>query len=249
MQMNRIEIAGYLSKKPEIRYLPSGTPVANARLGQSYRYQDSSQKWNEHTNWHSLSFYGDLANVAINFEKGENLYVEGTIEQREFTRPQVERLRAALHLARQQVEREIADRQPRRLGGTGGAPDQRLDAREQLGKGERLGQVIVAAGLQAPNAIVHRPPGAEDQDRRRDAARAQRVDERQPVHARQHDVHDGDVERCRQRPLETGPAVRRHLDDKPGFAQPLLNEPRNGRIVFDEQDPHEVSLPASDLRS
>ena len=85
MQMNRIEIAGYLSKKPEIRYLPSGTPVANARLGQSYRYQDSNQKWNEHTNWHSLSFYGDLANVAITFEKGENLYVEGTIEQREFT--------------------------------------------------------------------------------------------------------------------------------------------------------------------
>ena len=85
MQMNRIEIAGYLSKKPEIRYLPSGTPVANARLGQSYRYQDSNQKWIEHTNWHSLSFYGDLANVAINFEKGENLYIEGTIEQREFT--------------------------------------------------------------------------------------------------------------------------------------------------------------------
>jgi single-strand DNA-binding protein len=85
MQMNRIEIAGYLAKKPEVRYLPSGTPVANARLGQSYRYQDGNQKWNEQTNWHSLSFYGDLANVAVNFDKGENLYVEGTIEQREFT--------------------------------------------------------------------------------------------------------------------------------------------------------------------
>jgi single-strand DNA-binding protein len=85
MQMNRIEIAGYLAKKPEVRYLPSGTPVANARLGQSYRYQDSSQKWIEHTNWHSLSFYGELANAALAFEKGENLYVEGAIEQREFT--------------------------------------------------------------------------------------------------------------------------------------------------------------------
>jgi single-strand DNA-binding protein len=83
--MNRVEIAGYLAKKPEVRHLPSGTPVANARLGQSYRYQDSSQKWNEHTNWHNLSFYEDLANVALALEKGENLYVEGTIEQREFT--------------------------------------------------------------------------------------------------------------------------------------------------------------------
>jgi single-strand DNA-binding protein len=85
MQMNRVEVAGYLSKRPEIRYLPSGTPVANVRLGQSYRYQDSKQQWQEHTNWHNLSFYGELSNVALGFEKGENIYVEGTIEQREFT--------------------------------------------------------------------------------------------------------------------------------------------------------------------
>lgn len=85
MQMNRIEIAGYLSKKPELRYLPSGTPVANVRLGQSYRYQDASKQWQEHTNWHSLSFYGDLSNVALGFEKGDNIFIEGTIEQREFT--------------------------------------------------------------------------------------------------------------------------------------------------------------------
>lgn len=85
MQMNRVEVAGYVSKKPEIRHLPSGTPVANVRLGQSYRYQDSKQQWQEHTNWHNLSFYGELSNLAIGYEKGENIYVEGTIEQREFT--------------------------------------------------------------------------------------------------------------------------------------------------------------------
>lgn len=85
MQMNRVEISGYLAKKPEVRHLPSGTPVANARVGQSYRYQDSNHQWHEHTNWHNLSFYGDLSNVAVAFDKGENIYVEGTIEQREFT--------------------------------------------------------------------------------------------------------------------------------------------------------------------
>jgi single-strand DNA-binding protein len=84
MQMNRVEIAGYLVKKPEIRYLPSGMPVANARLGQTYRFQDNSQQWHERTNWHSLSFYGDLSKVAVTFEKGDNIFVEGTIEQREF---------------------------------------------------------------------------------------------------------------------------------------------------------------------
>jgi single-strand DNA-binding protein len=85
MQMNRVEIAGHLAKRPEARYLPSGLPVANVRLGQTYRFQDSSQQWQERTNWHSLSFYGELSRVALTFEKGENIFVEGTIEQREFT--------------------------------------------------------------------------------------------------------------------------------------------------------------------
>jgi hypothetical protein len=45
---------GYLSAKPSVRYLPSGTAVANVRLGESYRYQDPDGKSQRHTNWHSL---------------------------------------------------------------------------------------------------------------------------------------------------------------------------------------------------
>jgi single-strand DNA-binding protein len=85
MQMNRVEIAGHLVKRPEVRYLPSGTPVANARLGQTYRFQDGTRQWQERTNWHNLSFYADLSKIAATFEKGDNIFVEGTIEQREFT--------------------------------------------------------------------------------------------------------------------------------------------------------------------
>ena len=85
MQMNRVEVAGHIVKKPEARFLPSGLPVANVRLGQTYRFQDSSRQWQERTNWHNLSFYGELSNLALAFDKGENIYVEGTIEQREFT--------------------------------------------------------------------------------------------------------------------------------------------------------------------
>jgi single-strand DNA-binding protein len=85
MQMNRVEVAGHIAKKPEVRFLPSGMPVANVRLGQTYRFQDSSRQWQERTNWHNLSFYGDLSKVAVTFEEGENIFVEGAIEQREFT--------------------------------------------------------------------------------------------------------------------------------------------------------------------
>jgi single-strand DNA-binding protein len=85
MQRNRLEVVGYLAAKPALRYLPSGTPVANVRLGESYRYQDGDGKPQQHTNWHNLSFYGDLSRVATTFEKGDNIFVEGTIEQRQFT--------------------------------------------------------------------------------------------------------------------------------------------------------------------
>ena len=85
MQKNRIELAGYLAAKPALRYLPSGTPVANARLGESYTFKGTDGKTQKHTNWHNLSFYGDLSAMAIAFEKGDNLFVEGSIEQRQFT--------------------------------------------------------------------------------------------------------------------------------------------------------------------
>jgi single-strand DNA-binding protein len=67
-----------------VRFLPSGTPVASVRLGETYLYT-SQGKAEQHTNWHSLSFYGDLANLAAAFDKGAHLFVEGSMEQRQFT--------------------------------------------------------------------------------------------------------------------------------------------------------------------
>src|SRR5436305_13615092 len=84
MQKNRIELAGYLSARPEVRYLPSGTPVANARLGQTYEYLQQENRV-KHTNWFSLSFYGDLAGLAHSYEKGDNIDVVCTLRQRQFT--------------------------------------------------------------------------------------------------------------------------------------------------------------------
>jgi len=65
VQMNRVVVAGFLAKKPESRYLPSGTAVSNARVGESSRYRDGNGEIKQHTNWHSLSFYGGLADVAL----------------------------------------------------------------------------------------------------------------------------------------------------------------------------------------
>jgi single-strand DNA-binding protein len=83
MYKNRIEVTGYLNDKPERRFLPSGTPVANARLGESYLYK-SNGKEERRTNWHSLVWYGDLVPMTAHYQKGDHLFVVGSIEEREF---------------------------------------------------------------------------------------------------------------------------------------------------------------------
>jgi len=85
MQKNRIELAGYLADKPQVRYMPSGRPVANVRMAEGYRYTDRNNQSQEHTNWHNLVLYGDLADIAVTYEKGENIFVEGTLQTRKFT--------------------------------------------------------------------------------------------------------------------------------------------------------------------
>ncbi len=85
MQHNRFQVSGYLAGKPELRYLPSGTKVANVRLGESYRFTGKDQKVETHTNWHRLTFYNELAELALSFEKGDNLFAEGSLQQRQFT--------------------------------------------------------------------------------------------------------------------------------------------------------------------
>lgn len=84
MQENRFHLAGYLAARPTLRSLPSGMAVANAKLGQTYRLSRNALPV-EHTNWFSLVFYGDLATLAMELDKGTNLYVEGSFDQRPTT--------------------------------------------------------------------------------------------------------------------------------------------------------------------
>ncbi len=85
MQHNRFQVAGYLAAKPELRFLPSGTKVANARLGETYKFKGKDEKVETHTNWHRLTFYNEMADLAVSFEQGDNLFAEGSIQQRQFT--------------------------------------------------------------------------------------------------------------------------------------------------------------------
>ena|SRR5690242_11999452 len=142
MQMNRVVIAGYVSKKPGVRHLPSGTPVANVRVGESVREADGGGKTREHTNWHSLSFYGKLADVAQALKKGDNVYVGGRIEQRQFIARDASRPRTVHEIVVSQCH-VIA---PVRRGNKA--------ANSATGKNAANGSVSVAAGVENDSPIA-----------------------------------------------------------------------------------------------
>ena len=76
----------------------------------------------------------------------------------------------------------------------GGAADDSAEAGEQFLRLERLGQIIVGAGVDAGHAFRPGAARGQDQDRRRHARGAQVPDHRQSVEPRQAEVEDDAVE-------------------------------------------------------
>jgi single-strand DNA-binding protein len=69
-----------------VRYLPSGDPVANITIATSSRYKGKTGEMVEETEWHRVTFFGRLAEIASQYlKKGRPVYVEGRIKTRKYT--------------------------------------------------------------------------------------------------------------------------------------------------------------------
>ena len=84
--VNKVILIGNLGKDPETRYLPSGEAVTNITLATTESWKDKkSGEKQEHTEWHRISFFGRLAEIAGEYlKKGSPCYVEGRIRTRKW---------------------------------------------------------------------------------------------------------------------------------------------------------------------
>ena len=84
--VNKVILIGNLGKDPETRYLPSGEAVTNITLATTESWKDKkSGEKQEHTEWHRISFFGWLAEIAGEYlKKGSPCYVEGRIRTRKW---------------------------------------------------------------------------------------------------------------------------------------------------------------------
>lgn len=85
--VNKVIIVGNLGRDPETRYMPSGDAVTNINVATTDRYKDKqSGEMREATEWHRISFFGKLAEIAGQYlKKGSQVYVEGSLRTRKYT--------------------------------------------------------------------------------------------------------------------------------------------------------------------
>ena len=84
--VNKVIVVGNLGADPETRFLPSGEAVTNIRVATTDKWKDkASGEMKEATEWHRISFFGRLAEIAGEYlKKGSQVYVEGSLRTRKW---------------------------------------------------------------------------------------------------------------------------------------------------------------------
>jgi single-strand DNA-binding protein len=85
--VNKVILLGNCGRDPEVRYLPSGQAVANVSIATSTKRKDkNSGEMVEETQWHRITFYDRLAEIAGEYvKKGRPIYVEGRLKYGSYT--------------------------------------------------------------------------------------------------------------------------------------------------------------------
>lgn len=83
--LNKVMLIGNLGKDPEVRYTASGQAVAGFSLATSEKFKNKSGEWEERTEWHRVTLWGKLAEIAGEYlSKGKTVYIEGRLQTRKW---------------------------------------------------------------------------------------------------------------------------------------------------------------------
>ena len=86
MSVNKVILLGRLGRDPEVRYMPNGEAVCNFSIATSETWNDRNGQRQERTEWHNITMYRRLAEIAGQYlKKGREVYIEGRIQSRKYT--------------------------------------------------------------------------------------------------------------------------------------------------------------------
>ena len=83
--LNKVMLIGNLGKDPEVRYTAAGTAVASFSVATSEKYKNKNGEWEEKTEWHNVTLWARLAEIAGEYlAKGKTVYIEGRLQTRKW---------------------------------------------------------------------------------------------------------------------------------------------------------------------
>ncbi|GAA6184488.1 single-stranded DNA-binding protein [Aliiglaciecola sp. NS0011-25] len=145
--VNKVILVGNIGQDPEVRYMPNGNAVANLSLATSESWKDQSGQMQERTEWHRLTMYRRLAEIAGEYlRKGSQIYVEGKLQTRKWQDQS----------GQDKYTTEIIVDQMQMLGGRGGQSDNQQGGYANQGGGQY--NQAPQKPAQAPQQNYAKPP-------------------------------------------------------------------------------------------
>jgi single-strand DNA-binding protein len=125
--INRVVLVGNLTRDPEVRQTPSGTPVCSLRIAVNSRRRDESGQWTDKPNYFSISVFGNQAESCGQYlSKGRPVAIDGRLDWREW-QTQDGQKREAVEIVAESVQ-FLGSRSDAEQGGGGSGSNQFVPA-------------------------------------------------------------------------------------------------------------------------
>lgn len=84
--LNKVQLIGNLGAEPEMRFTQDGRPIATLSVATSESWNDKQGQRQERTEWHRVSLFGKLAEIAQQYlRKGSKVYIDGQLKTEKWT--------------------------------------------------------------------------------------------------------------------------------------------------------------------
>lgn len=146
--VNKVILVGNLGRDPEMRYMPSGDALASFSIATTDNWKDKNGQKQERTEWHRISMFGKLAEIAGEYlKKGSSVYIEGRLQTRKWQDKEGNE---------RQTTEVVADRM-QMLGGRGGANTYEVMDDEAASSRQSAAPPASAASSSAPRQAPAKP--------------------------------------------------------------------------------------------
>lgn len=86
--INKVILVGNVGADPEVRTIESGVKMARIRVATTEKiFNKDKNEYTSATDWHNITVWRNLADVVDKYiRKGSQLYIEGKLRTREYTK-------------------------------------------------------------------------------------------------------------------------------------------------------------------